>query len=44
MDRKTEVTSMEIMFSDYKEYEAGGVTYGIGLMNSMNDAAYVDKK
>jgi inorganic pyrophosphatase/exopolyphosphatase len=28
---------MEIMFSDYKEYEASGVKYGIGLINSTNE-------
>ena len=27
----------EIMFSDYKEYEAGGLTYGIGLINSIDE-------
>ena len=31
------MSDMEIMFSDYKEYEAGSVKYGIGLMNSINE-------
>lgn len=31
------MSDMEIMFSDYKEYEASGVKYGIGLMNSTNE-------
>ena len=30
-------SDMEIMFSDYKEYEASGVKYGIGLINSTNE-------
>ena len=31
------MSDMEIMFSDYKEYEASGVKYGIGLMNSTKE-------
>ena len=31
------MTDEEIVFSDYKEYEAGGVTYGIGLINSIDE-------
>jgi manganese-dependent inorganic pyrophosphatase len=31
------MSDMEIMFSDYKEYEASGVKYGIGLINSTNE-------
>ncbi len=31
------MTEEEILFSDYKEYEAGGVTYGIGLINSIDE-------
>lgn len=27
----------EIFFLDYKKYEAGGVTFGIGLLNSLNE-------
>ena len=30
-------TDMEIMFSDYKEYETSGVKFGIGLVNSLNE-------
>ena len=30
------MTAMEIIFSDYKEYEAGGFRFGIGLANSIN--------
>ena len=30
-------TDEEILFSDYKEYEASGVTYGIGLINSIDE-------
>ena len=30
-------SDIEIMFSDYKEYEAGSVKYGIGLVNSTNE-------
>ncbi len=31
------MSDMDIMFSDYKEYEASGVKYGIGLMNSTKE-------
>ncbi len=31
------MSDMEIMFSDYKEYEASGVKYGIGLINSTKE-------
>ncbi len=31
------MSDMEIMFSDYKEYEASGVKYGIGLVNSTKE-------
>ena len=30
-------SDMEILFSDYKEYEAGGVSFGIGLVNSIDE-------
>ncbi len=32
----------EILFSDYKEYEASGVTYGIGLVNAFNEEIAAD--
>ena len=32
----------EILFSDYKEYEASGVTYGIGLVNAYDEEVAVD--
>ncbi len=31
------MTSEEILFSDYKEYEASGTTYGIGLVNAIDE-------
>lgn len=31
------MSDMEIMFSDYKEFEASGVKYGIGLINSTKE-------
>lgn len=31
------MSDMEIMFSDYKEYEAGNVKYGIGLVSSVKE-------
>lgn len=31
------MTQQEILFSDYKEYEAGGVTFGIGLLNALDE-------
>ena len=31
------MSDQEILFSDYKEYEAGGVTFGIGLLNSIDE-------
>ena len=31
------MTDMEILFLDYKEYEAGGVKFGIGLLNSIDE-------
>ncbi len=33
------MTDAEILFSDYKEYEAGGVTFGIGLQNAIDEDA-----
>jgi len=32
------MTDMEILFLDYKEYEAGGVKFGIGVLNSIDEA------
>lgn len=32
------MSDMEILFLDYKEYEAGGVTFGIGILNSIDEA------
>ena len=31
------MSAEEILFSDYKEYEAGGVRYGIGLVNAIDE-------
>ena len=31
------MTNEEILFSDYKEYEASGTTYGIGLVNAIDE-------
>ncbi|MBR0373538.1 MAG: DHH family phosphoesterase [Mogibacterium sp.] len=31
------MTDEEILFSDYKEYEASGVTFGIGLVNAIDE-------
>ena len=31
------MSDQEILFSDYKEYEAGGVTFGIGLLSSIDE-------
>ena len=31
------MTDMEILFLDYKEYEAGGVKFGIGILNSIDE-------
>ena len=31
------MSDQEILFSDYKEYEAGGDTFGIGLINSIDE-------
>ena len=31
------MSSEEIFFSDYKEYEAGGIRYGIGILNAIDD-------
>ena len=31
------MTDMEILFLDYKEYEAGGVKFGIGILNSIGE-------
>ena len=31
------MTDLEILFSDYKEYEVGTVTFGIGQINSLNE-------
>ena len=33
------MTGEEILFSDYKEYEASGVTFGIGLVNAIDEDA-----
>jgi len=33
------MTNVEIFFSDYKEYEASGVKFGIGLMNALDEDA-----
>lgn len=30
-------TDLEILFSDYKEYEAYGVTFGIGIVNAIDE-------
>jgi len=35
-------TDEEILFSDYKEYEASGVTYGIGLVNALDEEVAAD--
>lgn len=32
------MTDLEILFLDYKEYEAGGVKFGIGVLNSIDEA------
>ena len=32
----------EILFHDYKEYEASGVTYGIGLVNAYDEEVAAD--
>ena len=32
------MSDMEILFLDYKEYEAGGIKFGIGLLNSIDEA------
>ena len=32
----------EILFSDYKEYEASGVKYGIGLMSAIDEETALD--
>ena len=31
------MSSEEILFSDYKEYEASGVRFGIGLVNAIDE-------
>ena len=31
----------EILFSDYKEYEAGGIRYGIGIVNAIDEESAV---
>ena len=36
------MTDEEIFFSDYKEYEAGGKTYGIGCVNAYDEAGALD--
>ncbi|MDO4796606.1 MAG: DHH family phosphoesterase [Coriobacteriales bacterium] len=33
------MTNEEILFSDYKEYEVGGTTFGIGLVNAIDEDA-----
>ncbi len=36
------MTAEEILFSDFKEYEAGGLRYGIGLVNAIDDETAED--
>ena len=36
------MSNEEIMFSDYKEYEASGVTFGIGLVNAIDEETAKD--
>ena len=36
------MTDLEILFSDYKEYEVGTVTFGIGQINSLNEETSKD--
>ncbi len=36
------MSSEEIFFSDYKEYEASGVRYGIGLVNAIDEVTAQD--
>ena len=36
------MTDMEILFLDYKEYEASGVKFGIGLLNSIDEPTSVE--
>lgn len=31
------MSDLDIFFSDYKEYEASGVRYGVGLINALNE-------
>ena len=33
------MSDQEILFSDYKEYEAGGVRFGIGLVSAIDEAS-----
>lgn len=33
------MTDLEILFSDYKEYEAGGMKFGIGLVGAIDEEA-----
>ena len=35
------MSSLEILFSDYKEYEAYGITFGIGLVNAIDEESAV---
>ena len=37
-----EMSDEEILFSDYKEYEASGVTFGIGLVNAFDEEIAAD--
>ncbi len=36
------MSDLEIFMSDYKEYEKGGITFGIGVINAGNEEEYLD--
>ena len=36
------MTEQEVLFSDYKEYEASGVKFGIGTLNAIDDETAVE--
>ena len=36
------MTAEEIMFSDYKEYEASGVRFGVGLVNAVDEETAIE--
>ncbi len=36
------MSDLEIMFSDYKEYEMAGIRFGIGLINAIDEDAAED--